>query len=138
MKFWTAHLRPGSASVLVREAFSWGAFLFGPLWLLVHRAWVPAVMALAVGVGIVRLAQDSLVPVLFAVYALVIGFYGNDFRRFGLERRGFALVHVLAARNEEAALARLLAARPELAGDIAGEIPVTRIAGSGMPGGLPA
>ena len=47
MRFWTAHIRAGAAPVLVREGFSWGALLFGPLWLAVHRAWIPAVLALA-------------------------------------------------------------------------------------------
>jgi hypothetical protein len=28
---WTVHLRDGARPVLVREAFSWGAFLFGPV-----------------------------------------------------------------------------------------------------------
>ena len=34
MKIFTAHLHPRKPPVLVREAFSWGALLFGPLWLL--------------------------------------------------------------------------------------------------------
>ena len=60
----------------------------------------------------------------------MIGLYGNDFRRFGLERRGYALAHVLAARNEDAAMARLLALRPGLGDDLAGEMTV----GSGRLG----
>ena len=53
MRFWTAHIRAGAAPVLVREGFSWGALLFGPLWLAVHRAWIAAVLALAASVLIV-------------------------------------------------------------------------------------
>ena len=44
MRFWTAHVRQGTAPVLVREGFSWGALLFGPIWLAAHRAWIPAVL----------------------------------------------------------------------------------------------
>ena len=59
MKFWTAHIRTGAAPVLVREGFSWGALLFGPLWLAVHRAWIAAVLTLAATVLIVVLARDG-------------------------------------------------------------------------------
>ena len=45
--------------MLVREGFSWGALLFGPLWLAVHRAWIAAVLALAASVLIVVLAKDA-------------------------------------------------------------------------------
>ena len=115
MKYWTAHLRPDASSLLIREGFSWGALLFGPIWLLAHRAWVPGLIALAAGVLIAVLAPAGLMPALLALYGVTLGLYGNDFRRFAVERRGFVLSHVLAARNEDAALARLLTARPELA-----------------------
>ena len=122
MKYWTAHLRPGDPSVLIREGFSWGAALFGPIWLLLHQAWVPGLIVLAVAVLIEVLAPDALAPALFGLYGFTLGLYGNDLLRFAAERRGYALAHVLAARNEDAALARLLAARPELAHGIAGDI----------------
>ena len=56
MRIYTAHLAPGRAPLLVREGFSLGAFLFGPLWLFAHRAWVAGAIALAVLVGIGVLA----------------------------------------------------------------------------------
>ncbi len=115
MKYWTAHLRPDDSSLLIREGFSWGALLFGPIWLLAHRAWVPGLIALAAGVLIAVLAPAGLMLTLLSLYAVALGLLGNDFRRFAAERRGFVLAHVLAARNEDAALARLLTARPELA-----------------------
>ena len=45
MRGYTAHLKPGRTPVLVPEGFSWAAWLFGPLWLAAHRAWVPAARA---------------------------------------------------------------------------------------------
>jgi hypothetical protein len=38
--------------------------------------------------------------------------------RWSLARRGFLLAHVLAARTEDEALARLLDRRPDLLGDL--------------------
>jgi hypothetical protein len=43
------------------------------------------------------------------------GLFGNDMRRWSLERRGFACAHVIAARDEDGALVRLLDRRPDLA-----------------------
>ena len=113
MKYFTAQLAPGRAPVLIREGFSWGAFLFGPFWLLAHRAWIPGVVALllfTLACG-VRGAAGPLLGVL----AAGAGVWGRDLLRWSWERRGYHLAHVLAARNADAALARLLTARPDLA-----------------------
>ncbi len=128
MKYWTVHLRPENparpaAPVLVREGFSWGAFLFGPLWLLAHRAWIPAVLLLAVNVIAGALAPAAVQPFLFPAISLLVGLSGNDLRRFSLERRGYLLMHVVAARDPDSALARLLAGRPELASSLAEGLP---------------
>ena len=125
MKYWTVHLRaehPATPTppVLVREGFSWAACLFGPLWLLAHRAWIPAVLVIAATIIAGALAPENAQPFLFLAIALLVGFSGNDCLRFSLERRGFRLMHVVAARDADGALTRLLAGRPELAGLLAG------------------
>ena len=123
MKYWTVHLRPGrqsaSAPVLVREGFSLAACLFGPLWLLAHRAWIPAVLVICALILAGALVPLSLQPILFVAIAVLAGLSGHDLRRFALERRGYVLMHVVAARDADGALARLLASRPDLAGSIA-------------------
>jgi uncharacterized protein (DUF486 family) len=40
MTFWTAHLRNEAEPVVIPERFSWGALVFGPFWLALHRAWI--------------------------------------------------------------------------------------------------
>ena len=124
MKYWTVHLKPGqvafsSPPVLVQEGFSWGAFFFGPLWLLAHHAWVPAILVLAVNVIAGTLATAAAQPFLFLGISLLIGLSGNDLRRSSLEQKGYVLMHVVAARDTDGALARLLDSRPELAGSFA-------------------
>jgi hypothetical protein len=114
VNFYTVHLRPGGVPVLVEERFSCGAALFGPFWLAAHAAWVPAGIALLPYIAIAALGPGIGVLLWFAT-AWLLGLFGQDLRRWSLERRGHALVHVLAARDAEAAYARLLAARPELA-----------------------
>ncbi len=115
MKVWTAHLHPARPPVLVHEGWSWGAALFGPFWLLAHRAWVPGVIVLAVVVILNLLIPQGLRGVLVLGFFLLLGLLGRDMLRWSLARRGYALAHVVAARDDDAAFARLLDARPDLA-----------------------
>ncbi len=114
MKIFTAHLRPQRLPVLVPEGWSWGAFWLGPLWLLARRAWIPAILVLAGFAWLFALAPSPFWgPVAFGLAALT-GLTGWDMVRWSLGRRGYTLAHVLAARDEDTALARLYAARTDL------------------------
>jgi hypothetical protein len=115
VRIYTAHLRPSSAPKLVKEGFSWGALLFGWLWLLAHRAWIPAVLALAASALIGVFTADGARPVLECGLAFLLGSTGRDLVRWSLARKGYVLAHVVAARDADAALARLLTGRPDLA-----------------------
>jgi hypothetical protein len=116
MKFWTAHLRRDTAPVLIPEAFSIGALVFGPLWLALHQAWIPAALSLTAAILIAALAPEPIDLVLSAALALLLGLSGHDLRRWSMERRGYLLGHVLAAPSEPEALARLFTYRPDLTG----------------------
>jgi hypothetical protein len=116
MRFWTAHLRSGRPPVLVREGFSWGALVFGPLWFASQCAWIPAVLALAASVLIAALAPPAAATVLLIGLAWLFGLVGRDLCRWSLDRRGYVLAQVVAARDFETALERLLARRPDLVG----------------------
>ena len=116
MKFWTAHVRQGTAPVLVREGFSWGALFFGPLWLAAHRAWIAAVLTVVATVLIVFLAPEGIAALLMAGLVVLLGLSGQDLRRWSLAHRGYLLAQVIAAQNELGALERLLTCRPDLAG----------------------
>ncbi len=113
MRFWTAHLKQGAEPRLVREGFSLWAMIYGPFWLAFHRAWIPAVLMLCAGVLSVLLPGplDAIAPL---ALAWATGLFGRDMVRWSLARQGWLLAHVVAAPDEEAALARLLAARPDL------------------------
>ena len=114
MRIWTAHLKPNAAPVLVREGFSLGALVFGPLWLAVHRAWVPAAFTLAAWIAIGTLTTGDLRDTLLLGLLLLQGVSGHDLRRWSLERRGFTLAQVVTGRRADNALQTLLRRRPDL------------------------
>ena len=114
MKIWTAHLRPDKPPVLLREGFSWAALVFGPFWLLAHRAWIPGFLALAAQVAITLLADDPIRGVLLWGLLWSLGLWGNDLRRWTLTLRGYTMAHVVAARDSDTAFLRLLSVRPDL------------------------
>lgn len=116
MRFWTAHTRSAHTPVLLREGFSWGAFIFGPLWLAVHRAWIAAALALAAAILILTLMPAGLAWAAMAALAVGLGLSGQDCRRWSMNHRGFTLTQVVAARSEAEALGVLLTRRPDLAG----------------------
>ncbi len=115
MKTYTAHLKAGRPPILVRESWSWGAALFGPLWLLAHRAWIAALLQAAILVAVLALTPRSLHGALLLGLAVLAGLLGRDVVRWSLARRGYVLAHVLAARDEDGALGRLLTARTDIA-----------------------
>ena len=125
MQSWTVHLPPGAsracvpttgakaAPVLIREGFSFWAFLFGPLWLFANRCWLAG---LAVVLALVAFAFMP-APYGFALsltLQLLLGFHGQDLRRWTLVRRGWTLAHVVLGQDAEGALARLLQNEPRL------------------------
>lgn len=113
MKTWAAHLQPEREPVLVRDGFAWGAMLFGPFWLLAHRAWVPATLSLATYAMVQALMPPVVCVVLIPAIMLLHGQNGSDMIGWGLERRGYLLAHVIAARSEAEAFVRLLTERPD-------------------------
>jgi uncharacterized protein DUF2628 len=118
MRVWTAHLRAGTSPVMVREGFSWGALLFGPLWFAVHRAWIAAVLSLAAFVLVVLLTQGGVMAALLLGLAVLIGLSGHDIVRWSLDNRGYLLAQVVLARDELEALRQLLERRPDLKGSL--------------------
>jgi hypothetical protein len=134
MRAWTVHLPPGAAqgsvpatqlpagsARLVPEGFSWLAFLFGPLWLAAQRCWWAAAGAFAVTLLALVLPEPFHGAALLGLH-LLLGFHGQDLRRWTLARRGYTLAHVVLARDVEMALARSLAAQPRLAPLFAGPL----------------
>jgi hypothetical protein len=108
VKLFTSHFRASAPPVLVREGFSWSAFLFGFLYLAAHRAFLAAALNLAALLLVLALgrALGSGAPVLGL--AVLQGLFGADLRRWSLAQRGFAPGPVVAGAGRDQAFARLI------------------------------
>jgi len=93
--------------IVLRDGFSWLAFLFGPLWLLYHRMWVEAAVFTTMW-----LAMMLLPPMTGTVGSLLLsvllGLEGNMLRQRALLRRGHVQRGVLVAHDAQEALALVL------------------------------
>ena len=118
MNIYTAYQHPTRPALLVVEGFSWGALIFGPLWLIWRHAWISAALLFAclVAAGFVPSAG----PAIRLGLAVLAGLFGRDAVRWEMELRGWHFVGIVAGRDEESAILRLLGARPELASSAAG------------------
>jgi hypothetical protein len=108
-RIYTVHIRAWSASadrdaVLLREGFSWGAFLFSVAWALWHRLWFWALIVLGISAALAVAGELLLIDPLTdaaigLAFALLVGWHANDWRRQQLERAGYVSAGVVAAPN---------------------------------------
>ncbi len=128
MRHYTVHLRrhgldPDRDLVLVKEGFSWPAFIFSMLWALWHRLWLIAGLLLLVQVAVsLVFAVWTPDPVSAAAVsigaALIFAYAANDLRRWALARQGFVDTAVVAADDRDGAERRFLDGEPALAADL--------------------
>lgn len=94
-------------AVFLREGFSFGAFIFGFLWILWQRLWLVALLWLAaygllIWLGLTHLSPGSVV-LLFLVLRLFLGLEGRALIRQKLAGRHYQLVGVVSATGLEMA-----------------------------------
>lgn len=109
MKLFSLFVKPGQAEALpvaVADGFSWPAFLFAPIWLLLNRLWV-------IGLGFIALAlvftvagrwvgSDAAI-IAYASLSLLVGLEAAGLRRRALGRGGHVLVAERMAGDADAA-----------------------------------
>ena len=101
-------------AVVVREGFSFWAFLMPFVWCAYHRAWRPlgALVIVSALLGLLfsdaGLNNNALMLGMDVLVALFVGLAAADLRGAALHRRGFDLVNVVVADKEDTALLRHL------------------------------
>ncbi|MBO6518795.1 MAG: DUF2628 domain-containing protein [Rhodospirillales bacterium] len=118
MRLYSVYLRdhgrmPAEDLVLVKEGFSWPAFVFTFVWALWTRMWLPAIVMFTVialvGFGLRELhVGEDMEGLASLLMALAIGLVGNDLRRWWLDQKGFREVAVVSGKNLEDATRRFL------------------------------
>lgn len=128
MQLYTVHIARGERrgdpqaierAILVRDGFSFAAFVFTGFWLLFHRAFLAGVAVLA-GSFVLGLILDAWSAAPFVtvgsqlLVSLLVGLEGASLRRWTLARRGWPVVDVVSGASrgeaEHKAIARWLAA----------------------------
>lgn len=100
---------------LVPHGFSWGAFVFGPFWMIWHGMWrslAPYLLLAFTYIGVVEWlglgeTQAGLASLASLLFLAAIG---NGLRRWELRRQGMEIWFVCAARRKHEVFHRLLAA----------------------------
>ena len=105
---------------VIKEGFSWSAFVFTALWAFWHRMWLVFVLLLATGVALelalVLSGADDIAALSIGLgYPLLVGYGANDWWRWSLARRGTIQIGIVAAINAETALHRYIDRNSELA-----------------------
>jgi hypothetical protein len=99
---------PDECTAFISEGFCFGALVFGPLWLIVHRLWrglaVFATLSLLLVLGhwLVGLSWPVVLFCLFLL-AVALGLEGRSLLRERLIRRGYRLVDVVTAPGRSVA-----------------------------------
>lgn len=80
-------------AVFVADGWSWGAFAFGPLWLMRHRHWISGFIALAVMIAFHLALAAAPIGALARIAGLLTistlwGLEGSSLRRLALGRAG--------------------------------------------------
>lgn len=125
----------GPLPIFVRDGFSFPAFLVPPLWLLWHRLWVEAGVALLLVGAIGWLGEPSrlgpaggLLSLLVSIY---VGLEGGALRSAAQRRRGWTALAVVEAESADDARIRYLADTMADAGPQSPDGPP--LPGSGVP-----
>ncbi len=112
MPLYSVHLRdngPGAyaEAAFVRQAFSWKAFFFGPLWLARHRLWGGLLVWAAAYLVLIAACSVALsaTSIFFIALALQIylGLEANRLRETKLAAKGYRLAEIIAAPARELA-----------------------------------
>lgn len=102
-----------SRTIVVRDGFSFGALLLGPLWFMSHRMWFATCLWLAALIGTIAITQWLALPAGAGVTIAAMAFFllaleFEPLRRLALKRRGYALVDVAeGARGRDAEVSYL-------------------------------
>lgn len=118
MKQYKLFEHPDSRIEVVKQGWSWPAFIFTGFWALVKKMWSLGIGILAavfvvsfignVAGGETKTILDGLIGIAGLVVSIVLGVNGNKWRENNLLSRGYETKETLSASNPEGAAALYL------------------------------
>ena len=109
MIVYTVHENRDAASsedriLLVKQGFNWLCLIAPAIWFIWRGHWIGLLAFFGGAVVLSGLfwltgIPDAAGTIVMAGYQLALAFEANNWRRFALERRGYALIDVIAGRN---------------------------------------
>jgi len=93
---------------MVKEGFSFNAFIFGMLWCVYNKLWLPAISLLAFNIILGVIIEDGAISEISGGVAqiaslVVIGITASQFMATSLHNRGYNLTDAIIARNADEA-----------------------------------
>ena len=116
MRLYSVHQPPDGDPedlVLVRDGFSFWAFLLTVLWALWNRLWweAAALVIIWVVLSLIMnlLGADDFTQLMISLgFQILVGYEARDLQRWSLARRGWQELGVVSGNSEEAAERRFL------------------------------
>lgn len=117
-------------SIFVKEGFCWPGLVLAFPWLVFRRMWIVLAFYIIAGAALAALSrQDGLAPVAMALgvfVPLLLGFEGNDMRRWQLGLRGYEMIDVVEAASRAEVEIRYFAGRETPAAQAPPPVPLLR------------
>jgi hypothetical protein len=119
MAIYSVHNRPAARvddAIFVKDGFAWAGLVFTLLWALWHRMWIVAAIVFSTTAAVAALASwvglgDAPVNLASLAVGLILGFEGNDLRRWSLARQGYEELGLAPGRDLYEAELRFFAAQ---------------------------
>lgn len=106
VRIFTVHVNPAKTQAyesaeFVREGFSWAGFVFAGAWMLYHRLWFWSVIVISGNATLwwlqhVKLLSHPGYLVVHTAVHLLVGWYGNDWRRDKLKHQGYITADIVS------------------------------------------
>jgi uncharacterized protein DUF2628 len=131
MAIYSVHNRPSARAddaIFVKDGFAWPALVFTLLWALWHRMWIVAAFVFSVTAAVAAFASwldlgDATVNLASLAVALILGFEGNDLRRWSLARQGYEELGLAPGRDLDEAELRFFAAQAPIRPAVSNAVP---------------
>ncbi len=88
--------------IIIKQGFSFFAFLFNFVWALYHRIWALAIIAILIEI-VCSMYSNLMTFILSTSMMFIFAFFSADIREYYAEKKGYILKDIIVANNEDEA-----------------------------------